>query len=196
MSDTIWRGGMIGAGAWSDVQLTAWNGVPNAEVVALTDRHPERRMPIVERFGINYAFDDFESMLDESDLDFVDICTRPYSHAALIKLAADRGISVLCQKPFCTSLGEAHTVVDYCRERGVRLMVNENFRWQAWYRKAKEILDSGVLGQVFTATLRRRYRLTLPQFNHKQAYLADMPQLAVYELAVCRRGVNASGAGM
>ena len=53
MSDTIWRGGMIGAGAWSDVQLTAWNGVPNAEVVALTDRHPERRMPIVERFGIN-----------------------------------------------------------------------------------------------------------------------------------------------
>ena len=180
----IWRGGMIGAGAWSDVQLTAWKGVPNARIVALTDRHPERRNPVIERFGVDRGFDDFEAMLDQANLDFVDICTRPYSHASLTKLAADQGLSVLCQKPFCTNLEEAIDVVEYCRARDVRLMINENFRWQAWYRQIKAILDSGVLGRVFTATLRRRSRFTWPHFSNDQAYLAEMPRLAVYELGV------------
>ncbi len=53
MSNRVWRGGMIGAGAWSEVQLTAWAGVNNAEIVALCDRHPERREPIVDRFNIS-----------------------------------------------------------------------------------------------------------------------------------------------
>lgn len=48
MAKKIWRGGMIGAGAWSNVQLDAWAGVENAKIVALTDRHPERRNPVVE----------------------------------------------------------------------------------------------------------------------------------------------------
>jgi predicted dehydrogenase len=43
MPNRIWRGGMIGAGTWSEIQLNAWAGVPNARIVALCDRHPERR---------------------------------------------------------------------------------------------------------------------------------------------------------
>ena len=64
MSGKIWRGGMIGAGAWSDIQLNAWAGVENAEIVALCDRHPDRRDPVVSRFNIPQSFYDFESMLD------------------------------------------------------------------------------------------------------------------------------------
>jgi predicted dehydrogenase len=128
MAKKIWRGGMIGAGAWSNVQLDAWVGVENAEIVALTDRHPEHRTPVVAKYGIPFAFNDFEQMLEQAELDFVDICTRPYSHAALSKLAADRGIPVLCQKPFCQTLKEAQEVSEYCRNANVRLMVNENFR--------------------------------------------------------------------
>ena len=60
----IWRGGMIGAGAWSGIQLDAWKGVKNAKIVALTDRHPDRRDPIINQYQIPQAFDDFKSMLD------------------------------------------------------------------------------------------------------------------------------------
>jgi len=184
MQRRIWRGGMIGAGAWSEIQLNAWAGVENAEIVALCDRHPERRDPIVKRFGIPQTFDDFEAMLDEADLDFVDICTRPYSHAPLTKLAADRGHPVLCQKPFCQSLTEAQEVVEYCDRAGVQLMINENFRWQAWYRKTKELLDFGELGEPFVANIHRRLRVSLPKFDHRQAYMKDMPRWAVYEVGV------------
>jgi predicted dehydrogenase len=176
------RGGMIGAGAWSDVQLNAWSGVPDARIVALTDRHPERLEPIIEKWKIPQSFDDFERMLDEAQLDFVDICTRPYSHAKLIKLAAGRGIPILCQKPFCQNLAEAREAVDYCRQRGVPLMINENFRWQDWHRKLKELLDLGAAGRPFLAAMHQRHRLTLPHFDHSQGYFADMPQLLLYEV--------------
>jgi predicted dehydrogenase len=184
MSKRAWRGGMIGAGAWSEVQLTAWASVKNARIVALCDRHPERRGPIVDRFGIPQAFDDFESMLDEAEIDFVDVCTRPYSHAALTKLAAERGLPVLCQKPFCTSLDEAREVVEFCDQVGTRLMVNENYRWQAWYRKAKEVIASNALGRPFLARVHKRSRVTLPRFEHNQAYMGDMPRLIAYEMGV------------
>jgi predicted dehydrogenase len=175
---------MIGAGAWSERQINAWAGVENAKIVALCDRHPERRDPIVARFGIPQAFDDFETMLDVADLDFVDICTRPYSHAALARLAAERGLTVLCQKPFCESLAEAREVIAFCDRAGVRLMINENFRWQAWHRKVKELLDAGELGKPFFAKIHRRLRVSLPEFDHRQAYMQEMPRWAVYEVGV------------
>jgi predicted dehydrogenase len=184
MTNKVWRGGMIGAGAWSEVQLTAWAGVRNVQIVALCDRHAERRDPVARRFEIPQVFDDFERMMEEGELDFVDICTRPYSHASLVKLAAQRGLPVLCQKPFCTSLDEAREVDGFCRSAGVRLMINENYRWQAWYRKAKELLAVGALGAPFLAVIHKRDRMTLPDFKHPQTYLAEMPRLIVYEVGV------------
>jgi predicted dehydrogenase len=77
----IWRGAMVGAGAWSEPQLAAWNGVKNACIVALADRHPERRRPVVSRIGVGQEFDDVEAMLDQSNLDFVDIRTMALVYA-------------------------------------------------------------------------------------------------------------------
>jgi predicted dehydrogenase len=186
MPKKIWRGGMIGAGAWSEVQLQAWAGVENAEIIALTDRHPERRDRLLRRFAIKHAFDDIETMLDEVELDFVDICVRPYSHAHLTQLAAGRGLPVLCQKPFCESLEEAREVVKFCEHASVRLMINENWRWQAWYRKAKELMGYDAIGKPFLGKIFQRIRSTLPNgfVDHPQAYFAEMPRLALYELGV------------
>lgn len=178
----IWRGGMIGAGAWSTVQLDAWKGVKNARITALTDRHPDRRDPVVEKYHIPQAFDDFKTMLERGNLDFADICTRPYSHLALGKMAADRGLPILCQKPFCANLAEAVELVEYCKKAGVRLMVNENFRWQGWYRKAMELIRSGALGKVFFAKFHQRLRLMIPKFVHDQRYFTEMPNALFLEV--------------
>jgi predicted dehydrogenase len=173
---------MIGAGAWSITQLEAWADVHNARIVALADRHPERREPVAGRFGIERQFDDVAAMLAHGGLDFVDICTRPYSHAALVKQAIDHRVPVLCQKPFCTTLEEARDVVARCARAGVRLMVNENFRWQAWYLKVRELLVAGRLGRPFLAVMHQRNRLSLPRFTHYQTYFRDMEKALVYEV--------------
>ncbi len=182
MDSGVLRGGMIGAGAWSATQLVAWSKTRGAQIVALCDRHPERRDPVAARFGIPQVFGSVQEMLDGAELDFVDICTRPYSHAALITQAADRGLPVLCQKPFCTTLQEAAAMADYCQNAGVRLMVNENYRWQEWCRKVAEVLASGMLGQPFFARIHARRRLTLPEFSYYQSYFAEMEQALLLEV--------------
>jgi predicted dehydrogenase len=181
MSGRVWQGGMIGAGAWSAVQLEAWSQVTGARIVALADRHPERRTPVARQFGVPHEYDDVATMLERGDLDFIDICTRPYSHAGLVKQVAGRRLPILCQKPFCTTLDEARDVVKACRQAGVRLMVNENFRWQAWFQKARALLDEGALGPPFLAVMHQRSRLSLPRFTHAQTYLREMPRALLYE---------------
>ena len=175
---------MIGAGTWSNNQLTAWGAVEGVDIVALCDRDEARLNVAVSQFGIEQPFADAAAMFTQAELDFVDICARPMSHAALCRLAADHGLNILCQKPFCTSFEEAQEVIGYCHDAGVRLMINENFRWQGWYRKLKEVLDRDVIGKPFHASLHQRQNVTMPRFNHNQTYFKDMPLLIVYEMGI------------
>ena len=175
---------MIGAGVWSVKQLAAWSEVKGAKIVALCDQQPSKLERVSAKFNIRQTFTNAEDMVERADIDFVDICTRPASHAHLTKLAATHHLPVLCQKPFCTSLEEAREVVDFCCEEDVPLMINENHRWQKWFRDSKELLDSGVLGTPFMARIHIRSRLSFPEFNHPQVYLAEMPRLIVYEAGV------------
>ncbi len=175
---------MIGAGTWSNNQLTAWQAVDGAIIIALCDRDEARLKATAAQFDIGQTFRDAAVMFSQAELDFVDICTRPMSHAELCRLAADHGLNILCQKPFCTSFAEAQRVIAYCHKAGVRLMINENFRWQGWYRTLKELLDSAVIGQPFHASLHHRQNVTMPRFNHNQTYFQEMPRLIVYEMGI------------
>lgn len=184
MPEETLRGGMVGAGVWSACQLEAWQKVNGARIIALCDRLPERLQSAAALFNIQRCYTDPAEMIAREELDFLDICARPSSHAPLVRLAAAHGLPVLCQKPFCTSLEEAVSVARECQQGGVRLMINENFRWQAWYRKVKVVLASGVLGQPFFVKMEERVRATLPRFENPQAYLAEMPRLILYEMGV------------
>jgi len=184
MSDDLLRGGMVGAGVWSENQLDAWQKVSGAKISALCDRIPDRLEQVANRFEIHQRYTDPGEMIARENLDFLDICVRPASHAQLIRLAVLHRLPVICQKPFCTSLTEAVAVVQTCNRADARLMINENFRWQPWYRKVREILDSGIIGEPFFVKIEERARTTLPHFDHPQAYLAEMPNLILYEMGV------------
>ncbi len=124
-------------------------------------------------------------MLDEIDLDFVDIATRPMDHLPLVKTCASRGCHVLCQKPMAPSMSEAEQMVQACDQAGVVLMINENARHQAWFRKIWELMDGGALGTVHYARFENRWRSTLPTPEFEgQDYFRQMPKLILYELGV------------
>ena len=91
-------------------------------------------------------------MLDAVKPDLVDIVLPPDQHLACIAMAAKRGISDICQKPFTQNLVEAERAVALAEKANISLVVHENFRFQPWYRKIKSILDSNELGQIYRAT--------------------------------------------
>lgn len=179
------RGGLIGCGHISYLQLWAWQQINQVEICAVCDLDREKAEARAREFDIPRVYSNHEEMLNEVELDFVDIATRPSSHLGLVLTAAQRGLHVLCQKPLTDSLLEAQQMVDACQAAGVTFMVNENGRFQGWFRHMKALLDKGMLGKPFYARIEERSRSTLPLPTFtEQPYLSEMPQLVIYEMGL------------
>ncbi|WP_370440379.1 Gfo/Idh/MocA family protein [Kineococcus halophytocola] len=95
------------------------------------------------------AFTDYREMLAGADIDAVDICLPHHLHADAIVAAAEAGKHVLCEKPLCLTAEEAARVADAVRSAGVTLMCAHNQLFFPSVAKAKDLLDSGILGTVY-----------------------------------------------
>jgi D-apiose dehydrogenase len=149
MAKKTLKGITVGAGYFASIQTEAWKHVQGAEILGIMDQNVLRANSLAQNFGIPYAGNQMEDMIEEIQPDFIDICTPPDSHLYYAKLAASLEIPILCQKPIAPSQEESEELVNYCKNRNVPLMINENWRWQAWYREIKRIIENGSLGRVF-----------------------------------------------
>ena len=125
----------VGAGYFSQFHYDAWRRIPDVDLVALCDIDPARARAAADRFGVARVYDDVARMLDAERPDVLDIITPPATHAAIVRLAGERGIDVLCQKALAPTLAEATAIVDHAEAAGIRLMVHDNFRFQPWHRE-------------------------------------------------------------
>jgi predicted dehydrogenase len=176
---------MIGAGRFAQFQAEAWRRVEGARIVAVADAAPGRAEEFAERFGIARAYRDAAEMLDRERPDFADVVTRPDSHLEIVRLAASRGVGVICQKPMAPSWEECVAMVKFCADANVRLLIHENWRWQPWYREVKRLLDLGAVGKPFYAGFVMRNsdgRGAEPYAA--QPYFREMDRLLVYEMVV------------
>lgn len=148
------RVGVIGAGFWARYQIAGWRELPGVKVVSIFNRTVEKARRLASEFAIDGVYGDVEQMLDDEKLDVVDVITDVDTHSKYTKLAAERRVPVICQKPLGNSLADARGMASFCRERGVDLLVHENWRWQATMREAKRVLDAGTIGRVFRARIR------------------------------------------
>ena len=180
------RGVVIGGGFFSRIQMEAWNRLRNhAEIVAVCDADAVRAEAFARDFGLARSYSDAATMLEAEKPNFVDIVTRPDTHLALATLAAQHGAHILCQKPLAPTLEEATRMVEVAETAGVRLMVNENWRWQPWYREMKRRLDAGEIGEVTHAVWMHSNSdgLLNPPYPN-QPYFAQYPRLLIYETLV------------
>ncbi|EMI21645.1 oxidoreductase domain-containing protein [Rhodopirellula maiorica SM1] len=181
------RGVAVGAGYFSHFHFDAWNRIPNAELVAICDVDRHKADSVANQYQIANVYDDVQSMLRAEQPDFIDIITRPDSHLELVRIAANLGIDVICQKPLAPTIDEAAELVDVANAAGIRLMVHENFRFQPWYREMSRLISGGVVGETLH-TLNVRTRMgdgwQADAYQARQPYFATMPQLLVFETGV------------
>lgn len=182
----LW-GALVGCGYFANLQMEAWNRLRDeAEIAAVCDLQLEKAQDFGRRYGIGSVYCNFEEMLDRAGrLDFIDIVTRSETHWPLVRMAAQRKLHILCQKPLAPSMQEAKEMVSFCAQKGVRLMVNENWRWQAWYREIQSLLEGGAIGNPFFFYFNHRDNdgLLDPPYP-RQPYFVSMPRFLIYETLV------------
>ncbi len=167
----------VGAGYFSRFHHDAWQRLERAELVAVCDADRQKAEAMAKAFGAEQAFDDAAAMLDACRPDLVDLITPPATHAALVGLAASRGIDAVCQKPLAPTVDAARALVEQARKAGTRLIVHENFRFQPWYREAARLLEAGLLGTPYGIT----FRLRPGDGQGPDAYLARQPYFQTME---------------
>lgn len=148
------RFGTIGAGFWSGYQLAGWSELSDeVHCVAVADRDAGKAQALANRFAVPTVYADAAEMLRSEKLDFVDVVTGVESHSSLVRMIAEHGLDVVCQKPMARSLPEASDMVSFCQSAGAKFFVNENWRWQQPIRALKRSLDSGAIGVPIRARL-------------------------------------------
>jgi predicted dehydrogenase len=176
------RGCLIGCGYVSQFHLEGWARQRLGRLVAVCDLDLARAQRACQH-GVCTAYTDPREMLEREKPDFVEICTRPESHLTLIRLAAELGVHVLCQKPIAPTLGELIEMTRVCEQAGVRFMVHENFRWRGWYSRMKAELDGGRPRQPFRMGLTMHDQRCLQAGGlDSQPYFFDYPRLILYEI--------------
>lgn len=181
---------VIGTGFWANYQLPAWFELDGVELVALYNRTRSKADGFAQRFGVPFVYDDVDALLTRhaDELDFVDIITDVDTHPVFTAKAAERGLSVICQKPMGPTREAARQMHDTCQRAGVRLYIHENFRWQTPIRLLRAVLDSGVIGTPFKATV--SFSSAFPVFDN-QPFLAHLDQFILadigsHSLDICR----------
>jgi predicted dehydrogenase len=178
------KGITIGCGFFGRIHLESWSRVQNARIVAVVDQDAAKAQAAARQYGVA-SYRGLQEALEKEQPDFVDIATGPEAHLPSARVAAAHGCHVLCQKPIAPTWEESVALVETCQAHGVRLMVNENWRWQPWYRQIKGLIQAGLIGPLVTVILTRyeSHALGDPPFPN-QPYFVSMARFLLIESAI------------
>jgi predicted dehydrogenase len=144
------RIGIIGTGGIAGSHVRQYKNMPGVRVVGGADIIPGKAEAFFQRWDIPdaKAFEDYRELLQE-DIDAVSICTYNVAHhqPTLDSLAA--GKHVLLEKPMSVTLDESIDMVRAARKSGKMLSIGFQSRFDPGIIKAREIVQSGQLGQLY-----------------------------------------------
>lgn len=126
-----------------------WQASGRAEVVAGMDVC-DRNIAIFKREVAPDAWvtKDYRELLVREDLDAIAITSPDYTHEEYAVAALEAGKHVFCEKPLAITIEGCDRILRAWQASGKRLMVGFNMRYMNMFRTMKEIVDSGVIGEI------------------------------------------------
>jgi len=119
---------------------------------------PERRVApytrqwnldhLVEKLGLPKTYGDYREMLQKEKPEIVIVSCENAQHAAVVEDCAAAGAHVCVEKPMAASLADALRMTRACDAAGTAMIVNWPVTWLPAVRKAKTLIDEGVIGRV------------------------------------------------
>ncbi len=167
------RVGIIGTGMIAlQGHIPGWKLLKDdAEIVGVADILEDRAKRVARQEGIPRAYGDWRKMLKELEPDVVVVSTPNAYHKDQSIAALRAGAHVCCEKPAATRYADAKAMFDAARAAKRHLFIGQSARFISWGMAAKEIVDSGRLGELYFAdgySLRRRGIPMWGQFHMKE----------------------------
>jgi predicted dehydrogenase len=143
------RGAFIGFGnVAASGHMPGWLARDDVAIVAATDAAGSRRDAFLAACPEGRWHDGLDEMLSSEQLDFVDVCAPPGSHAALIGRALAAGLHVLSEKPLATRVDDAARLASAAARAGRVLHTVHNWLHAPICLKVSALIDEGAIGAV------------------------------------------------
>ena len=152
------RVGVVGCGSITEFRhLPEYLQRSDVEVVACFDANRSRAEKMAKLFGVKVA-ESMEAVTQDPSIDAISDCSPNNRHSVVTTMALQHGKHVLCEKPMAMTVELCRQMNVAAEKAGKLLMIAHNQRFAPAHAKAKELLQSGVLGRVIS------FRTT---FGHK-----------------------------
>lgn len=139
--------GNRGVTMWGKDLVERWSD--EVELVAVCDLNAMRARRALEYIGASVpVYTDFDELLRVEKPDLVIVCTRDSTHDDLIVKAMEAGANVISEKPMTTTVDKIKRILNAEARTGRRLDVSFNYRFAPTAAKIKELINSGVIGDV------------------------------------------------
>lgn len=141
--------GIVGLGYWGPNLVRNFSEVDNCYVAMACDSDERRLKPIKRRYPHIEVTTKYEDLADAKDIDAIAIATPVVSHYDLAKRALEKGKHVLVEKPLCANVKEAKGLIKVAQSLGKILAVDHTFLYTGSVKKAKELISSGEIGEIY-----------------------------------------------
>jgi len=147
--------GIVGYGAMGKAHSYGYRVAPvmrrlrdRPRVRVISGRDREKVAAAATAYGIASSVSDWRDLVGRPDVDIVDICTPPGTHAEIAAAAAEAGKAVICEKPLAVTYAQAASAVAAVEEAHVLNAVGFNYRRLPAVSLMKRMIDEGAVGAV------------------------------------------------
>ncbi|MFL5665037.1 MAG: inositol 2-dehydrogenase [Ktedonobacteraceae bacterium] len=140
--------GLIGAGRIGRLHAEHLTSrIPLADVIMVADPFEEAARSCAEHYGIPSYQRDYRAVLEHPEVQALVICSSTDTHAQIIAEAAQVGKHIFCEKPIALELASIDHALDAVKRSGVKLQIGFNRRFDANYRRVRQAVEQGEIGQ-------------------------------------------------
>lgn len=148
--------GIIGFGRIGRIHFNTIKKLKDVEVIAVADSLANEMTEVFIKFGIENYSNDFNSIINNPDIDTVFVCSPTDTHAEVSIAAAKAGKDIFCEKPIDFDIKRVVEVIEEVKKAGVSFQVGFNRRFDPNFAKAKKAILDGDVGQVHIVKITSR----------------------------------------
>jgi predicted dehydrogenase len=184
----------VGCGYWGPNVIRNLDAVSGFDLRWVCDLDAERLRPVAARYPSARATTDLDDLFDDPSVDAIYLATPVSTHYDLARRALLQGKHVLIEKPLATTVQRAEELAELAAARHLTLMVGHTFVFSPPVRKVKELIDAGLIGQIYYV---ETTRVNLGLFQKDVSVLWDLGphdlSILIYWLGEVPTQVSARG---
>jgi len=121
--------------------------IPEANLLAVSDIISEAAQKCATDFDIPTATQDHRVLMEDPDIEAIVVCSSTDTHAQMIEEAAAAGKHIFCEKPIDFDLARIDRALAAVEKAGVKLQVGFNRRFDPNFRRVRELVAAGEIGE-------------------------------------------------